>query len=147
MVLASCGSDVGSSELAASGAWSRPTPATADEAVVYLTLTTDEVDEVEGASVDPAVAAEVQLHATSVADGGGTHSHGGGGGAETVSMGEVEAFDVAPDAPLVFEPGGNHLMLVGLVAPLESGDAFELELELASGRSLTVDVPVQVNAP
>jgi copper(I)-binding protein len=153
-VLAACGGGGGGDTadsapmLAAEGAWARPTPATADEGVVYLTVTSDEADAVVGASVAPSVADEVQLHQTTGGGAGGGHDHGAvGGGGDAVAMGEVAELAVTTDEPLVFEPGGNHVMLVGLAAPLEQGDEFELTLELASGRRLAVDVPVQPNPP
>ncbi len=140
--------DTPASELAVSGAWARPTPAGADEGVVYLTVTTDRDDAVVGASVDAAVAAEVQLHQTTGGAGGPAHDHGAAGSAdEPVSMGKVEELAVTVAAPLVFEPGASHVMLVGLVEPLSDGDAFDLEIELASGRTVGVEVPVQVNPP
>jgi copper(I)-binding protein len=147
--LAGCGGSTSSSELAISGAWSRPTPATADEAVVYLAITSDVDDAVVGASVPATVADAVELHATTSGGGGGAHAHGGGasGDDDLVSMGEVEAFDLGPSTPLSFAPGGNHLMLVGLAEPLRTGQEFELEVELASGRSVATVVPVQVNPP
>lgn len=40
-------------------------------------------------------------------------------------------------------PGGLHLMLIDLVAPLHEGDEVELTLVLDSGESLTLDVPVK----
>jgi copper(I)-binding protein len=134
--------------LAAAGAWARPTPATADEGVVYLTVTSDEADAVVGAAVAPSVAEEVQLHQTTGGGAGGGHDHGAVvGGDDAVTMGEVAELAVTPDEPLVFEPGGNHVMVVGLAAPLEQGDRIELTLELRSGRTLAVDVPVQPNPP
>lgn len=148
--LVGCGGGGGgepSSELAASGAWSRPTPATADEAVAYLTVTTDEPDAIVGASVPASVADAVELHQTTGAEGGSAHQHGASSGDGTVTMGQVERFELDPDEPLAFEPGGNHVMLVGLVEPLETGDSFALTLELDSGRTLELAVPVQANPP
>ncbi len=148
-LLAACagGSDAAPPELAATGAWSRPTPATADEAVAYLTVRTDVADELVGASVPDSVAAAVELHQTTGSSGGGAHQHGGAADGGTVTMAQVERFELDPAEPLTFEPGGNHVMLVGLTEPLEAGDSFELTLELASGRTLEVEVPVQVNPP
>jgi copper(I)-binding protein len=149
--LAACGSGsdaVAAPELVATGAWARPTPAGADEGVVYLTLTTDRTDALVGAAVDDTVAAEVQLHQTTGGGGGTAHDHGAAAsGDELVSMGAVEELPIAVDAPLVFEPGASHVMLVGLVEPLVDGDRFDLELRMSSGRTVEVDVPVRVNPP
>ena len=40
-------------------------------------------------------------------------------------------------------PGGLHLMLIDLVAPLHEGDVVEVTLVLDSGETLTLSVPVQ----
>ena len=62
-------------------------------------------------------------------------------------MGEVEELAVVPGEPLVFEPGESHVMLVDLARPLRAGEQLDLILEFASGRTLSVAVPVQVNPP
>lgn len=143
--LAACGSDE-PTELAATGAWARPTPTGAANGVVYLTLTTDVDDVLVAARVPAEIAAEAQLHQT-IVEGGGSHSHGGGGGGESMSMGEVEGLDVAAGDELVFEPGGNHVMLVDLADELVLGEEFVLILTLASERTLDVPVVVADNPP
>lgn len=151
LVAAGCGggSEAAAPTLAGSGAWARPTPGGADKGVVYLTVTSDRADAVVGASVPGSISAEAQLHQTMGAGGGGHHHGGGGsgGGAEMASMAPVRRLPVGPEAPLVFEPGGNHVMLVGLARPLVAGDRFTLSLRLRSGRTVRVPVRVQVNPP
>lgn len=150
VVLLGCGGGGEVSDrLEAEGAWSRPTPAGADEGVVYLTVTSDRDDAVVEASVPADVAESAQLHQTMVGGSGGAHHHGGGGSADgdTVSMGEAERLPVAPGEPLVFEPGGNHVMLTGLRRPLVAGQRFVLRLRLATGRSVEAPVTVSVNPP
>jgi copper(I)-binding protein len=144
LVASACGS-AGGAEFAAGGAWARPTPAGASDGVVYLTVSTDEPDELVGASVAGVVAREAQLHMTSVGD--EDHSHHGGAGAASVSMGDVESIPLAAGATVVFEPGGSHIMLVGLAAPLQRGSTFMVALEFASGRVLDTEVVVADNPP
>jgi copper(I)-binding protein len=147
ITLSACGSQGEiSTRLAAYSAWSRPTPAGADAGVVYLTVSTDVADALVGARVDDTVADSVEMHATTVESGGGAHSHGGGS-AEVFSMGSVDQFELEDGESLVFEPGGNHLMLIDLAEPLELGDTYELVLEFSSGRQLVVDVTVADNPP
>lgn len=146
-VVSACGPGRAEPTLEVSGAWSRPTPVGADEAVVYLTLSVDRSDALVGASVPTSVARAVALH-VGAAGGGGHHQHGGSAsGGDLATMAEVDQFDLRPDEPLVLEPGGNHAMLVGLVRPLAVRDSFALTLRLASGRRLEVMVPVAVNPP
>jgi hypothetical protein len=41
------------------------------------------------------------------------------------------------------EPGGLHIMLIGLKQPLQPGDTLELELEFDDGSSESLNVPVR----
>ncbi len=140
---AGCGGEP--AELAATDAWSRPTPAGATDGVVYLHLTSDTDDSLVGVQVAPEVAAAAELH-TSDASGGGGHQHGAAGGG-VVTMTPVEEVAVAAGATVEFRPGGNHIMLIDLAEPLEAGDTFTATLRFASGRSLPTEVTVADNPP
>lgn len=138
-----CGEDT--SEFAATGAWARPTPATATDGVVYLELTSDVDDTLVGVDVPATVARSAELH-TSDASGAGAHMHGGGGG-EMVTMTPVEDVEVAAGDTIEFRPGGNHIMLVDLAEPLVVDDTFTATLRFSSGRSLAAEVTVSDNPP
>lgn len=65
-------------------------------------------------------------------------------GAGQMVMREKEGgFTVAAGETLSLAPGGNHLMLMGLVGPLEAGDEVDLTLTLADGTSVDATVPVK----
>ena len=49
---------------------------------------------------------------------------------------------LAAGGRVTFAPGGLHLMLMGLAAPLTEGTAFPLTLRFADGDSRTVEVAV-----
>ncbi|MCT1384646.1 copper chaperone PCu(A)C [Brachybacterium sp. p3-SID1565] len=73
-----------------------------------------------GASTD--AADEVELHQTA--------SDGSGG----MSMEEKEGgFPIPAGGELLLEPGGDHIMLMGLTAPLLPGDEVELVLQFEGG--------------
>lgn len=145
-LLVSCGGLRSPDAPKVEGAWARPTPPGAPNGVVYLVLTSDRADSLVAATVATSVAAGVELHATRAETGAGGHSHGDiASGAVTMSM--VERFDLLPGRPLVFEPGGNHLMLVDLAEPLRSGERFRVTLRLGSGRTIDADVVVTANRP
>lgn len=134
-------------ELAATGAWARPTPATATNGVIYLTIETDVDDALVDVAVSTTVAGSARMHATTI-DGGSEHHHGAtGGSGASASMEELGRIPVTPDKPLVFEPGGNHIMLNDLPDPLVLGEEFTLTLGFSSGRSLDVAVVVADNPP
>jgi copper(I)-binding protein len=132
----------------ATGAWSRPTPNGATNGVLYLTVTSDADDELIAVEVPATIADTVELHETVVGDAGHAgHSHGGGGSGEVMSMGEVDAFEIAANSSVTFSPGGNHVMLIDLVEPLLAGDTYVATLRFSSGRTLDVDVVVADNPP
>ena len=60
-----------------------------------------------------------------------------------MTMVEVDSIELPAGDTVVFEPGGYHVMLLGLVEPLEVGDTFELTLTFASGAEETVTVEVR----
>ncbi|GIG24857.1 copper chaperone PCu(A)C [Cellulomonas denverensis] len=52
-------------------------------------------------------------------------------------------FTVPAGGELVLEPGGNHLMLMGLTAPVEAGDEVDLTLTFDDGSTLDVTAPAK----
>jgi len=58
-------------------------------------------------------------------------------------MREVKAgLAINPSTPMVMKPGGYHIMLIGLKAPLEAGTTIDLSLEFESGKTFDLTVPV-----
>jgi copper(I)-binding protein len=145
LLVAACGSASAGGELAASGAWARPTPAGATNGVVYLSVTSDTDDEIIAVEVPQTVAERAELHMTTT-DGGGAGHHGSGGGAP-ISMGEVEGVPIGAGSTVDFEPGGNHVMLIDVAEPLERGQRFTLRLTMTSDRTIETDVVVADNPP
>lgn len=90
----------------------------------------DQAVTIIGARTD--AAQEVQLHETA--------DDGSGG----MSMQEKEGgFELAAGATLELTPGGEHLMLMGLTAPLQPGDALDITLELADGTEVPFTATVK----
>lgn len=144
-MVVSCGGGSPGSDFEAWDAWTRPTPLGSTNAVVYLEVSSDRPDVLESVSVPEEVAGAAQLHLGTDATAGGAHEHGGPTG-DTHTL-AVEDFSVDVGSPLVLEPGGRHLMLVDLSAPLRIGGDFDITLRFASGRSLVVPVQVTYNPP
>ena len=58
-------------------------------------------------------------------------------------MREVKAgLAINPSTPVVMKPGGYHIMLIGLKAPLEEGTFIDLSLEFESGKTFDLTIPV-----
>lgn len=62
-------------------------------------------------------------------------------------MSPVDAVEVPAGGTAHLAPGGFHLMLFGLEAPLKVGDSLEVVLEFERGGQVTVSVPVRRDAP
>ncbi|MGE5147680.1 MAG: copper chaperone PCu(A)C [Candidatus Eiseniibacteriota bacterium] len=61
-------------------------------------------------------------------------------------MRPVEAIEVMPGSPTVLRPGGMHVMLLGLKAPLKVGDSITVTLTFEKAGKVDVTVPVQRSA-
>lgn len=57
-------------------------------------------------------------------------------------MRAVDSIPVPAGGEAVLEPGGYHIMLIGLRGPLAEGDSVELRLRLRSGQVIDVTAPV-----
>ena len=145
-------------------AWARTSPRTADAGAVYLRIANDgdADDALVGVEVDPAVAARAELHETvNVEDGGdggqdggmddggtpGDAGHGGGMGGGMMEMRPVDRIVVPAGGEVVLEPGGLHVMLLDLAAPLEAGSGVELTLEFEESGEQVETAEVRDEAP
>jgi periplasmic copper chaperone A len=117
------------------GAWSRESPMMELAAAAFLVIVndTDADDALVGAS-SPA-AATVEIHQTTQAEDG------------TMAMAPVDEVPIPAGGVATLEPGGYHIMLMDLAAPLVEGQPFELTLEFASSEPQTVMVPVKALGP
>lgn len=148
--------------------WSRTTPSGATTGAAYMLLESAGGDRLIGASVAPDIAAKVELHETVAAGGDGTtasspdtmhdavgsSAEGSMGSAEMgddsmggMTMRPVEGIDLPAGQQVQLEPGGYHVMLLDLAAPLAAGSTYQLTLQFEHGGTVKVDVPVQDSAP
>ncbi len=108
--------------------WARASAGAATTGAAYLTLTDNgQPDRLVGVST-PA-AATAQMHET-VDDNG------------VMKMRPVARVDLVPGKPVSFQPGGYHVMLMGLKSPLKAGDTFPLTLTFEHAPPITVTVKV-----
>lgn len=135
-VVAGCGDDGTSDDAGVSVevAWMRPTPVGTATSAVYLTLRSPVDDRLVGVTVSDAVAADAMVHQTVTADG-------------QMSMGAVDALELPAGADVALAPGGHHVMLTDLAAPLERGDEFAITLTFAAADAVGTTVSVRDEAP
>lgn len=81
-------------------------------------------------SVESDVAEAVELHETRMEN-------------DVMKMSPIEAVDVPAGGSATLEPGGMHVMLLGLKKELATGDTFELTLNFEQTGSQTIQVEVQ----
>ena len=123
-----------SPEITVTGQWARQSPMATDMGAAYMTIESSAEDELIGASVDMSVAMMTEVHETVTVDGG-------------MKMQEVASIKVSPDQTIAMEPGGFHVMLMGLVKPLEIGQTIEVTLKFSKSGDKVIDVPVLEDAP
>jgi hypothetical protein len=95
---------------------------------MVISTSGNEADQLIGATSP--VAATVELH---------THVMEG----DVMRMRPVKAIEVNAGEPAVLKPGGLHVMLIGLRAPLKQGASFPLTLTFAKSGTVTVNVDVE----
>lgn len=117
-------------EISVTSPFSRASAPTAKAGAAFLTLNIDAgSDKLLGGSSP--VAEKVELH---------THLMDNG----IAKMRPVEGgIAVTAGAPTELKPGGLHIMLIGLKAPLKQGESFPLTLNFEKAGAVTVTVPVQ----
>ena len=122
--------------LSVTGAWARATPPGTTVAAVYLVIdnTAGEADRLLAISTDRAGSAEVH---TIVHDG------------DLAMMRRVEPLQVGAGERILFEPGGIHVMLMGLKSPLAEGQSLTLVMnfERAGVRRVEARVMAATSAP
>lgn len=106
----------------------RPTPNGRDLTGCYMTLTATTDDRLVSVSTDAAGKAEI--HEMSTEGGVMTMSEMAGG--LPLPAGEATAL----------QPGGNHLMLMQVAAPLAEGDTVELALTFEDAAPITISARV-----
>lgn len=124
-----------SSGITLESAWSRPTAAGVPTGVGYVTIVNHgrEADRLIGA--DSPWAASASLHRSAM--------HGG-----VMTMADVpEGLTIPPGATVRLEPGGYHLMLMGLKRPLSPGSRIPATLMFEKAGRRQVQFQVRLTPP
>jgi copper(I)-binding protein len=158
LLLAACGSDDESTSttgasgaVTVEGAWARTSPMMVTAGAAYMELTSTVDDQLVGASVDASIAGTVELHETRMAETDtSTMDTTGMSTADTapaMEMVPVDAIELPAGEVVELAPGGYHVMLLDLPAPLETGQTFTLTLDFAQAADQQVTVTVSDEAP
>ena len=112
----SVASPLASGSVAVSDAWVRPAPTTDTATAGYLTITNGGGQNDALLSATSPVAGSVEVHETSLDSSGMAGMH------------PVDRIPVPAGGTVKLEPGGYHLMIMGLSRTLAAGDTVELDL-------------------
>jgi periplasmic copper chaperone A len=128
-----CGSTSGSAAtsssapagaITASDPWVKTAPSGMTAAFVTLTNSSD--SSVVLTAVSTSASPMVQLHEMVMKDGA------------MVMQEKKSGIEIPAHGSTVLEPGGNHIMLMGLSAPIKAGDEVTFELSFSSGPTLSM---------
>lgn len=111
----------------------RAMPDTVPNTAAYFTLENHTEKAVRLTGVSTSVAKEAQLH-TIIEEQG------------MVKMRQVEGFDIPSHGRLILSPSGEHVMLLGLKAPLVLDQKVELQLQFNDGEQMLITLPVSKQA-
>ena len=110
--------------------WMRALPPGQPTAAAYLTLTNPGSSGLRLLAARSPVADRVEIHQSSQEDG-------------MWRMRKLDSLEIPPGGSVTLAPGGIHLMLMGLGAPLREGDELTVTLEFDNGESLPARIAVQ----
>lgn len=110
--------------------WARPTIAGQTTGAGYLKLENRGQAADRLLSASSTAAERVELHSMKL-DG------------DVMRMRALDAVELPPGATVELKPGGDHLMLMGLKAPLEAGGSVPLKLRFERAGEVTVEVKVE----
>lgn len=98
-------------------------------AFMFIKNTNSQADMLLSASSE--AAADVQIHETTMSGG-------------VMSMAEVTGVEIPAGDMAELQPGGYHIMLIGLEQELKAGDSITIVLGFKNAGEITVQVPVRM---
>lgn len=110
--------------------WVRATPGGVNLTAAFMEIRASDGVADRLLSVSTAAAGKVELH---------THVHEG----DVMKMRKIEVLDLTGGTSHVLKPGGDHLMLMDLPAPLKEGDLVALNLVFEKAGDITVEATVE----
>lgn len=119
------------------GVWGRPSPEGAATAAFYMTLVNESEDQDVLQTVRTDACETVELHRSSMDEEGVMRMAPVPGGQIVVPAGQS----------VVLEPGGLHVMCIGLTQPLVEGQDVPLTLEFETAGPIAVLAQIQQEAP
>lgn len=127
---ATAGPPVAVGDLQVSDAWARASIGTSRPGAAYLTVTNTGTTPDALVAVETPAAAMPMVHATEVSGDG------------VARMGHVARVELAPGETVTLAPGGLHVMLMDLTAPLVEGATLPLTLTFERAGAVEIAAPI-----
>jgi periplasmic copper chaperone A len=128
MLLAATAAATQPSQIQIKDAWARATPGRAENGAAYLTIVSPVPDRL--VAVSTPVAKKAELHMMSMEGG-------------VMRMRPLDGIDLAANRPVTLKPGGMHIMLTGLTAPLQANQSITLTLSFEKAGKQEVTAAVE----
>lgn len=128
LLLGGCSAPAGEG-LEVRDAWARPA-AQGGNGAVYFVIENHASESHEMTGVQADVAEAVEMHESQMSG-------------DVMQMHRMESVSLVPGAQVTFEPGGLHVMLIGLNRDLQTGDEVDVTLHFANHEDIQLTVPVQ----
>lgn len=96
----------------------------------YMTIRNDADTDHALVAAHSEVARSVEMH---------SHDHVDG----MMQMRRLDSVPLPASTPVTFEPGGLHIMLIGLLQPIRAGDVIAIEFEFEDGSRKPVEFAVE----
>jgi len=116
-------------DITVEGPWARASAGKAKAGAAFMTLSNAGAADDRLTGVSAGVSDKAELH---------THIREG----DIMRMRPVEAIDVPAGGVATLQPGGDHVMFMGLHQPLKEGEMFPLTLTFEKAGEVTVEVMV-----
>lgn len=127
LVLAACSQ----SSLSVKDPFARPSPSAGGNGGAFLTIVNNTQTPDRLVSAQSPAAMMVELHET-IDDNGVMRMQP-----------QPQGFEIPAGGSVELKPGGKHVMLMGLTAPLKVGDKIEITLNFEKAGAIKIQVPVR----
>jgi periplasmic copper chaperone A len=119
------------SQIAVGNAWVQAMPPSQNTSAAYMTIKNNSSKEAFLVSASSDIASAVELHHMSETG-------------SMMNMSQVPYILVPAGGEATLQPGGYHIMLIGLKRPLHQGDIVPITLHFKDGSTVMVAAPVKM---
>ncbi|MEH6451897.1 MAG: copper chaperone PCu(A)C [Psychromonas sp.] len=111
-------------------AYVRATPPHTTNSAAFMVIENTSSRDIKLVAVSSDIAERVELH---------QHVHQDG----MMKMRQVDAIRIEKDQQVSLQPGGYHVMFMGLKQALKDGEMVQLSLYFDNGEEITIEVPIK----